>query len=289
MKTYLFLLLALGITFASCNKDDDPKSLNLNISGLEDLGSTAQYEGWIMVNGTPESTGTFNVDGNGNLSRSSFPIEEGTLNSATAFILTIEPNPDADPSPSDIHILAGDFSGSSANLSVGHNAALGTTFETASGGFILATPTDGTMDDEESGVWFLDPAGPTATLGLPSLPAGWVYEGWAVINGSPVTTGKFTSASGIDMSAPYSGVNAGPPFPGEDFLQNAPAGLGVTFPTSLRGSTIVVSVEPSPDNSPAPFTLKPLVAMVSDSAAVHMVYGMSNNALATNPLGTAAR
>lgn len=289
MKTYLALFLVLGITLASCNKDDEQTSLNLNISGLEDLGSSAQYEGWLIVNGAALSTGTFSVDGNGTLSRTSFPIEEGTLNGASTFVLTIEPNPDNDPEPSDIHILAGDFSGSSASLSVGHGAALGTDFESAEGGYILATPTDGTMDDEESGVWFLNPAGPSATLGLPTLPAGWEYEGWAVINGSPVTTGKFTSAEGADMSAPYSGPNAGPPFPGEDFLMNTPSGLGVEFPTDLRGGVIVVSVEPSPDNSPDPFTLKPLVGMVNDSAAVHTLYDMDNNAEATNPTGSASR
>jgi hypothetical protein len=287
MKMYLILFLALGITLASCNKDDDPTSLNLNITGLEDLGTSAQYEGWIMVNGAPLSTGTFNVDASGNLSRTSFPIEEGMLNGATAFILTIEPNPDNDPAPSDIHILAGDFSGSSASLSIGHGAALGTTFETASGSYILATPTDGTMDDEESGVWFVDPSGPSPTLNLPTLPTGWVYEGWAVINGSPVTTGKFTSPMGADMSAPYSGPNAGPPFPGEDFLLNAPDGL--TFPVDLRGGAAVISVEPYPDNSPAPFVLKPLVGMIDQAAAVHTLQNMNNNAVATNPTGTASR
>ena len=287
MKLHFALFLALGFILASCNKDDDPVSLNLNISGLEDLGSSAQYEGWIMVNGTPISTGTFSVDANGMLSRTSFPLDEGTLNGATAFILTIEPNPDSDPNPSDIHILAGDFSGSAANLSVGHSAALGNDFESASGAYVLATPTDGTMDDEESGVWFVDPAGPSATLSIPTLPAGWVYEGWAVINGVPVSTGTFLTASGEDMSAPYSGMSAGPPFPGEDFLTNAPSGL--TFPTDLRGGMVVLSVEPSPDNSPAPFTLKPLVGMIDQAAEVHTVLGMNNNALATNPTGMATR
>ncbi len=287
MKLHFAFLLALAFTLTSCDKDDDPISLNLNISGLEDLGSAAQYEGWIMVNGNPVTTGTFSVDGNGMLSRTSFPIEEGTLNDATAFILTIEPNPDSDPNPSDIHILAGDFSGSSASLSVGHPAALGTNFESATGGYILATPTDGNMDDEESGVWFVDPSGPSATLSIPTLPAGWAYEGWAVIDGVPVSTGTFLSASGADMSAPYSGMTAGPPFPGEDFLANAPSGL--TFPTDLRGGMVVLSVEPSPDNSPAPFTLKPLVGMIDQAAEVHTVLGMNNNATATNPSGMATR
>ena len=40
-------------------------------------------------------------------------------------------------------------------------------------------------------------------------------------------------------------------------MQNAP--LGLTFPVDLTGNTIVVSIEPPPDNSAAPFQLKPLV------------------------------
>ena len=152
----------------------------------------------------------------------------------------------------------------------------------------MATPTDGADTNENSGVWFLDPgAGPGAGLSLPTLPAGWVYEGWAVIDGSPVTTGTFTSVSDFDDSDPYSGTEAGPPFPGEDFLNNAPS--GVTFPTDLRGATIVVSVEPVPDNSSNPFTLKPLVGMTPADAIDHTLLAMDNNASATNPTGTATK
>ena len=137
--------------------------------------------------------------------------------------------------------------------------------------------------------WWLDPgAGPAATLDLPQLPDGWEYEGWAVIDGTPVTTGKFTDVDDFDFADPYSSqVASGPPFPGEDFLLNAPSGLD--FPTDLTGGTIVISIEPMPDNSSAPFTLKPLVGMVPSPAAVHTVYTMDNNAAATNPVGSASR
>ena len=66
---------------------------------------------------------------------------------------------------------------------------------------------------------------------LYDLPAGWKYEGWAVINGIPVSTGTFTNISDFDEADPYSSTMPGPPFPGEDFLINAPAGL--TFPTDI--------------------------------------------------------
>ena len=119
------------------------------------------------------------------------------------------------------------------------------------------------------------------------LPAGWAYEGWAVVDGIPISTGTFTAVDMADDAAPFSGSSAGPPFPGEDLLMNAPS--GVTFPTDLAGKMVVISVEPVPDNSPAPFVLKPLVGPVPADATDHTFYMMNNNAAATNPTGTASR
>jgi hypothetical protein len=241
-----------------------------------------------MVDGAPKTTGTFSVDGTGKLSKSSFEIDSDDLNSATAFILTIEPNPDPSPNPSDIHILAGDFSGTNASLSVGHGAALGDDFSSISGKYILATPTNGGDTDEKSGIWFLDlsSGSPAVGLNLPTLPAGWKYEGWTVINGVPVTSGTFTSVTVVDDADPFSSTEPGPPFPGEDYLVNAPSGL--TFPTNLAGGTAVISIEPDPDNSPNPFTLKPLVKMIPSDAADHFTYTMDKN-LGSFPTGTATK
>ena len=293
MKKTLLLLLAISFFLVSCNDDDSPSepttsSLSLNVSGLEDLGSSAMYEGWIMVDGAPKTTGTFSVDGTGKLSKSSFEIDSDDLSSATAFILTIEPNPDPSPNPSDVHIIAGDFNGTSASLSVGHGAALGDDFSSISGNYILATPTNGSDTDEKSGIWFLDLTSGTPAVGLdlPTLPAGWKYEGWTVINGVPVTSGTFTSVTAVDDADPFSSTMPGPPFPGEDYLVNAPSGL--TFPTDLSGGTAVISIEPDPDNSPNPFTLKPLVKMIPSDAADHLTYTMDKN-LGSFPTGTATK
>ena len=293
MKKTLLLLLAISFFLVSCNDDDSPSepttsSLSLNVSGLEDLGSSAMYEGWIMIDGAPKTTGTFSVDGTGKLSKSSFEIDSDDLSSATAFILTIEPNPDPSPNPSDVHIIAGDFNGTSASLSVGHGAALGDDFSSISGNYILATPTNGADTDEKSGIWFLDLTSGTPAVGLdlPTLPAGWKYEGWTVINGVPVTSGTFTSVTAVDDADPFSSTMPGPPFPGEDYLVNAPSGL--TFPTDLSGGTAVISIEPDPDNSPNPFTLKPLVKMIPSDAADHLTYTMDKN-LGSFPTGTATK
>jgi len=296
-KTALLLLLIPIILLSACKDDDDDDNndmtedrIELNLTNLPSLAADEQYEGWIIVDGDPLSTGKFTVDMDGNLSETNFMVEPEDLSAASDFVLSIEPLPDTDPSPSAIKILGGSFSGNTAEVSASHAAALGTEFNTISGQYILATPTTSTNDDELSGIWFLNPndGNPQPTLDLPSLSSNWMYEGWAVIDGQPVTSGKFSSVSGADDSAPYSGDDgSGPPFPGEDFVQNAP--LGLMFPTNLSGGKVVVSIEPNPDNSPAPFLYKPLAADVSADATDHMLYAMMNNVSGSFPAGNVVK
>ena len=291
----LSLILLSGLFFSACTDDatDDmtttakTSTLNLSFNGLEDLGSEATYEGWLIVNGSAISTGTFDVNDDGMLSQSAFEIAKEDLSNATSFVLTIEPKPDNDPAPSKVHIVAGDFDGNGANLTIDHSSALKHSFSSAAGKYILATPTDDDMSNEASGLWFLDNSSgsPAVGLTLPTLPDGWIYEGWAVIDGVPVSTGTFSAADVADDAAPFSGPKSGPPFPGEDFLMNAPGML--TFPTDLKGGKAVISIEPVPDNSTAPFTLKPLVGDISDMAMDHTAYTMGQNL--NFPTGEATR
>jgi len=290
-KTIFMAFMALGFIFVACDDDDvamTTKNLTLSIDGLENLGSDYVYEGWIMVNNVPQTTGRFSVDDEGNLSQTDFLLNKIDLAVATAFILTIEPAAGDDPAPSKVHILAGDFSGNTGNLTIDHGAALGNDFSTASGAYILATPTDGPMNNENSGIWFLslESMSPAAGLILPTLPDGWLYEGWAVIDGVPVTTGKFSMNTGVDMFDDFSStLNDGPPFPGEDFIMNPPSEL--TFPTNLQGGKAVISIEPVPDNSELPFLLKPLVGSIPVDATDHTTYGIGKNL--NFPTGTVVR
>lgn len=273
-KAVISSLLLTGLM--SCS-DDEGSSLNLNLSGLEDLGTSHVYEGWIIVDGAPVSTGIFSVNSSGVPSRKNFSVDKDDLDKASTFVLTIEPSPDQDPAPSKIHLLAGDFINNTASMSISHQAALNADFTNVAGSYILATPTDGAGNNEKSGLWFLDNSSgsPSASLSLPALPEGWIYEAWAVINGIPVSTGTFVSGTAADNAAPYSGMMGAPPFPGEDFLINAPDGL--SFPTDLSGGLAVISIEPVPDNSSAPFALKPLLSTIPVSAAEHTVYPLSQN------------
>ena len=295
-KTIYFLILIIGLTTTiSCSDDDSPavvaqKTLTLNILNLEDVGDSFVYENWLIVDGSPVAAGTFSVNSEGALSETKFLIAAKTLDNATEYVLTIEPNPDSDPTPSKVHVLAGDFVSDNAEVFVSHPKALGTNFSTAVGNYILATPTDGdNSNNETSGVWWLDNSNATEELGLtlPELPEGWGYEGWAVIDGTPVSTGKFTSVSGADSTMLFSGTTSGPQFPGEDFLMNAPEGL--TFPLDLSGKTVVISVEPNPDTSPAPSPIKPLIGEVPLNALDHVLYTMDNQDIASEKFGKVCR
>ncbi|WP_083692333.1 anti-sigma factor [Seonamhaeicola sp. S2-3] len=276
IRKVILAVLSIGILIVSCSDDDNPMKtsrLTLNLEGLEALGADFVYEGWIIVDGNPVSTGTFSsVD-----FPQTFNVDKSQLNEATTFVLSIEPAVDSDPAPAATKILAGDFNGDEANVT--SNGIVGD-FTASSGKYILATPTDTDDTNEESGVWFLDNSSGSAVAGLnlPTLTDGWKYEGWVVFDGTPITTGTFTAVNTADDNAATSmfkgDAGNGPAYPGEDFLQNPPAGL--TFPTDLKGKTVVISVEPDPDNSTAPFTLKPLAHMVPADAMNHTAIMMED-------------
>ena len=252
-----------------------PQTLEMAFSGLEDLGDDFVYEGWIMNSaGKVVTGGRFDIDGSGNPVPASFELENVDLDDLAAYILTIEPAVevgDALHDPSSTHVLAGDFAAQAATLDVDHQAALGTDFTSSVGSVLIATPTTTTTADDEQGYWFLVDRGngPEASLELPTLPAGWVYEGWAVVGGVPYTTGTFTNVAEADSdgAGDAAGPEAAPNFPGQDFISPA---------LDLTPSTAVISVEPYPDNDPAPFAIKPLLGSVGAEAAGTVV-GLDQN------------
>ncbi len=272
---YLIPTVTLALLSMACSNSDDSTAvpeqsdMQLNLTGLEELGADYVYEGWIIVNGNPISTGVFTVEGNSPLSKT-FSVDAEQLTAAAAFVLSIEPTNDQDPAPSATKLLSGAFENNTATVSI--NDQVGD-FANASGTFFLRSPTD--EDDgmnngnDQFGIWFGTPGmPPTPNFVLPTLSDGWVYEGWVVVEGvGPLSTGTFSDASAqmTDGSAMFSGSNPGPPIPGEDFFMNAPS--GADFPLDLRGRTVVISVEPFPDNSAGPFLLKPLVGIAGQETA----------------------
>lgn len=259
-----------------------------NIAGISPLANGYHYEGWAIIDGEAVSTGKFNVNDSGelvDLGEAASAIAEFTtgidLSEATEIVVTIEPPGDTDATPSNVKYLAGEVQGDaflSADLTVNHTAVLGDDYTGASGTFILATPTDDDESNETNGIWFINlSAGvPGPGLQLPGLPEGFEYQGWLILDSIPVSTGKFGDPAAADSGNPYSGPKPGNPFPGEDFLQNAPDGL--TFPTDILGSGVVISIEPVPDDSPDPFVLKPLIGVIPEDAESLNNYPLENQA-----------
>lgn len=286
----IVLLLLVSVTALGARAQTSDVDVALTFSNLAPLADD-HYEGWLIVGGSPVSTGKFLVTTGGEVEDlqgnavSAFRVPNVDLDRTTRFVLTIEPAGDTDAVPGAVKPLAGDLNAAKTSAALAPN--LGVSLAGIAGTYILATPSDGMDTSEKSGVWFLDRSGgaPVAGLTLPDLTGtDWVYEGWAVIQGTPVTTGKFDMPEGADMSAPYSGTQGTPPFPGEDFLLNAPSGL--VFPTDLSGQTIVISVEPRVDDDPGPFQFKPLLGTVPAGATDHLEYDLTDQS-ASLATGTA--
>jgi len=247
IKKMILGMLAVGFFATSCSNDDDvveiplTSALTVDFSGLEVLGSNFVYEGWIIVEGAPVSTGTFT-----SVEPQTFQVNTQQLVAATRFVLSIEPLIDTDPAPAPTKVLVGDFAGSTANLTT----SIVGDFSNASGTFFLRTPTDevpmsGNNGNDEYGVWYGAPGmPPTAGLNLPALTeaSGFIYEGWVIGESGPISTGQFHDFGDRDDFTNFSGME-----------------FGETFPLDVRGRMVVISVEPFPDDSPAPFAMKPLV------------------------------
>ena len=226
-----------------------------------------------MIQGTRKlSAGKFNVRGgelvslNGASASFVSPLPAGETDEIA---VTIEPSPDRSPKPSATVVLRGKPRANTARL------RFPVALKQIGGSFILATPTSEETEDETAGVWFLRMAnGMKPSLRLSRLPAaGWVWEGWGVTQKTPLTTGRFTSASGADRSSPFSGPKPGPPFPGEDFLRRLPGGLSMPADLADGSSMVVLTIEPdlrgTDPTGPAPFSIKPLIAKISAGAADH--------------------
>ena len=273
-----------GRTIACCtgehweilHEDTDPcghpwsPQIEVTLENLGDLGDDYVYETWLITDDGPISAGRFPM----NDANESFwvDLDADLATAAQMYVLTIEPAVGDDPAPAATHVVAGAFDeDGTAELSIGHPAAFNNDFTTAMGEYFLQTPTSPDVaDDYNQGLWFVIP-GVGPSLLLPELPAGWVYEGWVVDENGPVSTGRFVdpAAPDSDGAGPAAGPGGAPPFPGQDFIDPA---------RDLVGNTIVITVEPEPDNSPAPFFFKPLVDMNAEGLGAGVFQSLANQA-----------
>jgi len=142
-ETTLILLTIVVCLVVAPMAGAEVAHLRLESDGLEDLGPGWTYEGWLIENGVPISTGTFSVAADGSLSQMYFTADVTDVAQIAAFVLSIEPSPDSDPAPSSVKLLGGNFMSGSAHATVAHAAALGDDFSAASGSYILNAPSGG--------------------------------------------------------------------------------------------------------------------------------------------------
>lgn len=265
-KLKLATLVAAAVLLTACSDNDNnsdttaqTRAVNSVFTDLDVLGDDYVYEGWLITSSGPVSAGRFQSSG----ASTSFSFDASTevVEVATAYVLTIEPVEGDDPAPAATHVLAGDLISDAAALSISHPAALSTDFTGATGVFGMAVPSDDTGTGTfQNGIWWLqNPPTAIAGLTLPELPEGWVYEGWVVGSEGPISTGRFSAVDEADSDGAgvTGGANAAPAFPGQDFINPSPV--------DLVGLAAVISVEPEPDNSLAPFIIKPLVDSVIEN------------------------
>jgi len=139
------------------------------------------------------------VDTTGALVAEDFFKIEITRDYITDIGITIEPAHDTLTAPTS-YFLGGSVSNGAATLSIEHDAGMSASFSALTGKFILATPTNGTGNDELSGIWFMDNSGGFSAKGLniPEIQSGWRYEGWVNVGGTNISTGKFSVPDEVD-------------------------------------------------------------------------------------------
>lgn len=252
MKKFILVVFGIFVTsFIGCDYFENSDTLNsssleINVTGLPALADTMTYVVWVE-NENPANLRPYIIHTsdavNGSITfKSEKPLR--ILQTSQIIWLSVERKDvlsDSVFTPSTRRIFSGRFVKGGCNLGIGEEVY---NFENTSAVFRLLTPTDGSGTNETSGIWFvnLDSVGAfKAGLDLPDLYQGWIYEGWVEVNGTFLSTGRFSTPAGADLRKQYGSSGAGLNFPGEDFLVNAPSGL--TFPLDLAGKKAHISLE----------------------------------------------
>lgn len=256
MKNIVLIIFAGSLLFlTACDYFENSDTLNsstieFSITGLPAIPDSMTFVAWFENEDTAQAKPTivFSSDAaNGSINyRAEKPLR--TLQTAQFFWVTVERksvvNSNSPPTvPANSRkILGGRFANAGANLGLGEKAF---NLDNTSAMFSLLTPTDGAASNELSGIWFVDSVdqGAVAGLKLPELYGGWRYEGWVEVNGTLISTGRFSSTTGVDQRNFFGGSEAPLPFPGEDFLTDPSVPpIGVTFPINLAGAKAYISL-----------------------------------------------
>lgn len=292
----IFSLVAAGCDSGGSGGTGDPifVQMQLDVNELPPLGGSNNYRAWAVLPTRFLGSDLFNFTEAGQYINSTGQFVSNTVTfgddiaEATKVLISIETKDGSEDVPSSSIVLAGDIVNFEADLSVSHPDALGEDLDAASGVFSLLTPSDADDTNETEGIWFVESLSAgnwTTGLSLPTLPEGWLFEGWAEVGDTVLSTGRFDSATGADMDSPFMTdlVSEFINYPGEDFIMRPP--LGVTFPPDFSNARVFVTVEPDPDAQPLPFGIEILSGTVSATPETLTNYQLQGGLVA--PAGSA--
>lgn len=265
----------------------DLRGVALGFEQLRPLGEgEGRYALWInLENRDSVGLGPFDVNTDGRPVNANGDLiqrftADRNLFSSVSVLITIEPGGTPGDSPGQAAILQGPFLDGVAELRVPAPLLIGE----SAGSYRVFTPTNGPDTAEGSGLWSMDTDG-EPLLQLPPLNNIYAWEHYMVIDGQILSMARFASPDLPDFINPFSGPLLAPPFPGEDFLFNAPS--GIVFPADLEGAHLLLTLEPIFDDTIGPSQLVVLEAFLPAGLQGGEIIELTNRT-AGFPTGTAA-
>lgn len=278
----LIILSIIIVSFFSCDENNVLESTgaaDLTVTGLPTLPDNYTYQTWLLVGGSYVSVGTFNMIDSVKTTESSFSdINNLDLNNAIGVAITIEfTGSESKFSPSDLIVLAGNFSEDTATLLTTDTRTIYTSDLKAD--YIIDAPTALTSEESktgENGIWFstsFDQTEETPGLILPynqidenKTASDLLYQAWVYVPSTKegeedisLSMGTFTVANSPDNSNNYKGTNSDftPVLPGNDFIKIS--GKNVLTPIEMIKKRVIITAKPNEettaDSEPFPFIL----------------------------------
>ena len=257
MKYFVFLsIITVLYLFPGC-KDQVTKTIDssnnsaisVSLTNLPALNDSLIYKVWIyfadITSPTPLCLYTFKQTTDNAAVQFSYKTNASVIAAAKYIVVTIESASNIlnDTLPSVSKILAGSFQVNAALLSTGHPFSISLNLTKMGGVFRLLTP--GVANNDTSGIWFVDIDStnsyiPGLNISGQTDTSGWKYVILVTQNSKVFSLGSFIDPLKAGDDSTYS-VTLPIRFPGQNLIQNAPAGL--TFPISLAGADVSIYVK----------------------------------------------
>lgn len=281
--TRLILFLLFCFMLLACKKEEETNTnkttaifdkLYIRLDSFKRLQGGYNYEGWLMLKGTPVSTGKFNLDPenlnvydtlnkpHGYIANVLFVFKQD-ISTADEFFITMEPKGDMDLIPTGIKIVFGKIDSLKSKAEALNSDAIGLDFKLSTGSYIIGTRSTIPVDKFPFGIWFAKRVKGEEDiltgLNLPAITqnASWTYEAWLIYKTVPTDEyfkiGRFIKPDAPDSSklSPLAPNQVPIPVPGEDFIYDD------TLKLNNGSYKLLITLEPRIDNEKnSPFFIK---------------------------------